>query len=1327
MDSLVATAEETDDLRITAAKGLEFYDKLENNVHKLLLRVRGLVAVQQKQRDSQIAAYAPAAPTLASDLPPGFLEAPPSISGVENPAEDFEAAMAFHDQLQDEAPIPAQLATPTHQLASEIDPNFGTKEAIFSPEKQMSISSTTDPADQTALSQLQNRNGITLPSTFEDFDDDDEVMVMGPGMTFPVMASQVKPATKPEVAPEEQQVVKKDPPGPSESVSAPPSDKDVDEANKIAAESFTPVTSNEARLKENDDAKETVSELSEDNSLVQEASDSFKSPAHTTATAPPPGTPSSELPGGVSFYPGPSSMPSSSSYNPNPNPYMSQTAPYNPGHVAPPLAPTSYGVRPVPAVPASMPYPAVSTPYNPAMSTAMSQPYYGYQPTGQPLPNNQFHQQQYALPSNSFQYYQQPSAVTSSHPPPLKPEKLTLKAVLAQRKANKLPLPQDERKMSGGGSGYSSVEASPQHIPKSSGAAPVSSTPLPAPRVSTPPHLTMTTPAVQQPTLVGSDGHFHGHGSGQPAGQLPQAGPPRMSTQMQQPVVSQSPDKSQKEDDEDEGWTESKLIPVPRQRRDSDPVYVLSDEPSFPSQGSDESYGDYDPVRMYAEYAAIASKIPGNPIYQDEFRYQAKPHPASKNPTDAGAASPIPKSPAKPADNNQVEPPSVPSAQHQVHSTPVPQSPVPSQASGQPPQRHGTSMTPPNSFGHLNQAVPPTGSAGHQIPGPAGTHHVFPSPSKRVHSPSHALAPQSQVNPGYQQAVHLHHQSPRGPYPSGGNPSYLTQQANYSIRSANAQSAHVIPHSPQQQAPRHSAPTFQNPASHATSGYFPPQQVASQQVAPHQFASHQMAPQQVAHHQGASQTVPSLYQQQLTSVAYGFPTQHQPQAGHSSSTHTQYPTSSLTTPPNLSSQSSAYSAPAVRSLQTSTAAQGASPYPFQMQHGPAGGYNAASPTISHAYKVPVQQQQQLQQQQQQIQQPQQQPQQQQQQQHPTFTPAVSAGLQQQPHTPAPFYPSRSVVVNQNVGGVQWHQGQGQVHGQGQAAATYPPSSSAAALPLPPISSATMLGKSLLPPGQTQPVPSPPQDPLASRGINPSYAGSSSVGTMLPQQQAGAYPGSPNHARAPYPPRSTTVQPQVHHNPAPSPLRPQQQPNYGQTPSPSQYSAFPTIATSASYSMPEAATFPRQQPAPQAQQRQQQQPIHNAPSGQPVQHVSTHSADPSRNPVQTAGPLVGYKPVVPQPGGGGVLAGYYPDSLQPVVAQPGTTMVPGPSQMTAGVRPKEIGTTASQQATGAGGGYMLRPEAVPPGAPQGNNLKSLISIFQPANPPGGHLGWRFRVM
>ena len=52
--SLVASYHAYEDLLTKTTKGLEFYDKLEANVSKLLARVGGVVKVQEEERAAQL-------------------------------------------------------------------------------------------------------------------------------------------------------------------------------------------------------------------------------------------------------------------------------------------------------------------------------------------------------------------------------------------------------------------------------------------------------------------------------------------------------------------------------------------------------------------------------------------------------------------------------------------------------------------------------------------------------------------------------------------------------------------------------------------------------------------------------------------------------------------------------------------------------------------------------------------------------------------------------------------------------------------------------------------------------------------------------------------------------------------------------------------------------------------------------------------------------------------------------------------------------------------------------------------------------------------------
>jgi len=83
--SLVASFCAHEDLLHKAAKGLEFYDKLDSNVEKLLNRVKGVAKVQQEERDAILAKNAPkipptvvGAPAVPSTQLPSFPPPPPT-------------------------------------------------------------------------------------------------------------------------------------------------------------------------------------------------------------------------------------------------------------------------------------------------------------------------------------------------------------------------------------------------------------------------------------------------------------------------------------------------------------------------------------------------------------------------------------------------------------------------------------------------------------------------------------------------------------------------------------------------------------------------------------------------------------------------------------------------------------------------------------------------------------------------------------------------------------------------------------------------------------------------------------------------------------------------------------------------------------------------------------------------------------------------------------------------------------------------------------------------------------------------------------------------
>ena len=55
ISQLVSSHAAYDDLLVKAAKGLEFYARLESNVSKLAYRVREVVTRRQEERDAKIA------------------------------------------------------------------------------------------------------------------------------------------------------------------------------------------------------------------------------------------------------------------------------------------------------------------------------------------------------------------------------------------------------------------------------------------------------------------------------------------------------------------------------------------------------------------------------------------------------------------------------------------------------------------------------------------------------------------------------------------------------------------------------------------------------------------------------------------------------------------------------------------------------------------------------------------------------------------------------------------------------------------------------------------------------------------------------------------------------------------------------------------------------------------------------------------------------------------------------------------------------------------------------------------------------------------------
>jgi len=72
VEKLVSSADAYEDLLIKAAKGLEFYFKLDTNVAKLLDKTKGVVKVQQEDRDARVAARMPANFPPTIPLAPGL-------------------------------------------------------------------------------------------------------------------------------------------------------------------------------------------------------------------------------------------------------------------------------------------------------------------------------------------------------------------------------------------------------------------------------------------------------------------------------------------------------------------------------------------------------------------------------------------------------------------------------------------------------------------------------------------------------------------------------------------------------------------------------------------------------------------------------------------------------------------------------------------------------------------------------------------------------------------------------------------------------------------------------------------------------------------------------------------------------------------------------------------------------------------------------------------------------------------------------------------------------------------------------------------------------
>ena len=83
INELVNSYHAFDDLLVKAAKGLEFYAKLDTNVSKLLNKVKGVTAVQQEERDAIIAKHA----NPIEPIPQFTPYVPQIIQNFPNPAD----------------------------------------------------------------------------------------------------------------------------------------------------------------------------------------------------------------------------------------------------------------------------------------------------------------------------------------------------------------------------------------------------------------------------------------------------------------------------------------------------------------------------------------------------------------------------------------------------------------------------------------------------------------------------------------------------------------------------------------------------------------------------------------------------------------------------------------------------------------------------------------------------------------------------------------------------------------------------------------------------------------------------------------------------------------------------------------------------------------------------------------------------------------------------------------------------------------------------------------------------------------------------------------
>ena len=89
IEALTGSFNAYEDLLVKAAKGLEFYDKLMTNVGKLHGRVKGVIRVQQEDRDAKLAAKMP---KMMPIMPPSAIPPPhirPAAGGVGGPGGPY--------------------------------------------------------------------------------------------------------------------------------------------------------------------------------------------------------------------------------------------------------------------------------------------------------------------------------------------------------------------------------------------------------------------------------------------------------------------------------------------------------------------------------------------------------------------------------------------------------------------------------------------------------------------------------------------------------------------------------------------------------------------------------------------------------------------------------------------------------------------------------------------------------------------------------------------------------------------------------------------------------------------------------------------------------------------------------------------------------------------------------------------------------------------------------------------------------------------------------------------------------------------------------------